>query len=113
MTQACTLVDTDEPLDVQTAEQCYGQELRLSCPAAKLGDDTDQLLQITRAYYRQSAFCRGDFHSVFCARAEPHSPACVGERRCSFTAPWHYISRECGYSNAFMVAYKCVPREYT
>ena len=91
---------------MQTSEECYGHEVSLTCA------DDDELVQIVHAYYRQAAYCRGDFHSVFCSREELSSPPCVGRQRCRFSAPWHYISRECGYSNAFMVAYKCVHRKY-
>ena len=44
-----------------------------------------------------------------CRRDDATGPQCVGNSSCIFTAPWIYISAECGYSNYFSLSYQCVP----
>ena len=44
-----------------------------------------------------------------CSRDNVSRPPCIGNASCIFTAPWIYISAECGYSNYFSLRYQCVP----
>ena len=69
----------------------------------------DYMVRVTHTFYGQLDTCQGNFHNNFCMREEPDNPACVGQQRCVFKVPWIYLSRECGYSNNFLIQYQCIP----
>ena len=100
----CIYNKDSESYTLKTVDQCYGHQIPIICPKGTL-------VQIERAYYRQASYCPGDFHSNFCNKEETSNPACIGNQTCIFTTPWVYLSKECGYSNNFMVSYYCIPGE--
>ncbi len=90
----------------RTVDQCYGEPMPVVC-------NPGDMVQVTEAHYRQTPECRGGFHSNFCTREESSNPACVGNQTCIFNTPWIYLSQECGYSNNFLISYKCIPSMYS
>ena len=92
-------------LNIQRIDQCYGETIPVVC-------NPGDMVQVKEAHYRQTQECRGGFHSNFCSKEEPSNPACVGNQTCIFNSPWIYISPECGYSNNFLISYKCVPSKF-
>ena len=92
----------DKRFEPRTVDQCFGQTIPIQC-------DPGFMVQVTKVFYRQSQQCHGSFHSNFCTREEASNPACVGNETCVFTTPYIYLSPECGYSNNFLVTYKCIP----
>ena len=92
-------------LNVRRIDQCYGETIPVVC-------NPGDMVQVTEAHYRQTQECTGGFHSNFCSKKEPSNPACVGNQTCIFNTPWIYLSPECGYSNNFLISYKCVPSKF-
>ncbi|CAH1798759.1 unnamed protein product [Owenia fusiformis] len=88
---------------VNTLDQCYGKNIVARCQSG-------YMVSVKSAYYRQSKKCPGSFHSNFCMQEEAGNPACIGNKTCTFTTPWVYLSSSCGYSNSFVLKYLCIPK---
>jgi len=104
------------PLPVETVAKCYGKPISAKC-------DAHHLIRVVSATYLRSRDCVGgasdlpllggagnDSLTSGCSRDNASGPPpCVGNASCIFTAPWIYISANCGYSNYFSLQYQCVP----
>jgi len=101
-------------LPIQTIAQCYGKQISAKC-------QSQHLMRIVSATYLRSRDCVGgasdlpllgggnESLTTGCSRDNVSGPPCVGNGSCIFTAPWIYISANCGYSNYFSLRYQCVP----
>jgi len=111
----CVCVSKEaDGLPVGTISQCYGKQISAEC-------ESQQLMRIVSATYLRSRDCVGgasdlpllgggnDSLITGCSRDDASGPQCVGNSSCIFTAPWIYISADCGYSNYFSLQYQCVP----
>jgi len=107
------LSDTDS-LPVAAVSQCYGKQISAEC-------ESQHVMRIVSATYLRSRDCVGGASDLSllgggndslisaCSRDDAGGPQCVGNSSCIFTAPWIYISADCGYSNYFSLRYQCVP----
>ena len=101
-------------LPIRTVSQCYGKQISAKC-------ESQHLMRIVSATYLRSRDCVGGASDLpllgggneslltTCSRDNVSGPQCVGNSSCIFTAPWIYISADCGYSNYFSLQYQCVP----
>jgi len=108
------LKDASRLPPTQTVGQCYGKQISAKC-------ELRHLMRIVSATYRRSRDCVGgasdlpllgggnESLTTGCSRDNVSGPPCVGNGSCIFTAPWIYISADCGYSNYFSLRYQCVP----
>jgi len=99
-----------------TISQCYGKQISAEC-------ESNHVMRVVSATYLRSRDCVGGASDLpllgggndslisACSRDDVSGPQCVGNSSCIFTAPWIYISADCGYSNYFSLQYQCVPGE--
>lgn len=97
-----------------TISHCYGKQISAEC-------ESHHVIRVVSAAYLKSRDCVGGASDMqllgganeslvaSCRRDDVSGPQCVGNRSCIFTAPWIYISADCGYSNYFSLQYQCVP----
>jgi len=102
-------------LPIMTVSRCYGKQISAVC-------ESHHVMRIVSATYLRSRDCVGGASDLLllgggndslmvgaCSRDDVSGPQCVGNSSCIFTAPWIYISADCGYSNYFSLQYQCVP----
>lgn len=111
--RVCLLTEANG-LPIVTISRCYGKQISAEC-------ESHHVMRIVSATYLRSRDCVGgasdlpllgggnDSLIAGCSRDDVSGPQCVGNSSCIFTAPWIYISADCGYSNYFSLQYQCVP----
>ena len=105
-------------LPIGRVSKCYGKQISAEC-------ESQHLMRVVSSTYLRSRDCVGgasdlpllgagnDSMITTCRRDDVSGPQCVGNSSCIFTAPWIYISADCGYSNYFSLRYQCIPGAWT